>query len=132
MPHPTTNPRTDDRPSMSARVCTTRAEVARIDEATLSQMKTRLERWGAELNTLEINVLALRGDAGSEIHQSIDDLRVKYQIARLWFDQSNDAGTARWRIFGSRIQSAFSDFEMALAGLRIQVAPEDSPKSDDP
>jgi hypothetical protein len=110
----------------------TRAEVTRIDEVSLSQMRTRLERWGSHLNTLETNALALGGETASEIQQRIKDLRAKYQIARGWFDAFNVAGTARWGLFRFCIQSAWSDFQTALEELKKQVAIEDTPKSDDP
>jgi hypothetical protein len=130
MPHPTTSKKIVERPSMSARVSMTRAEVTRIDEKSLAQMKTRLERWAAQLDALETNILELGEDSRDQIRESIKRLRSKYQIARAWFDEFNRTGTARWGLFRFRIESAWNDFEMALEGLRSQVAPEDSPKGD--
>lgn len=132
MPHPTTNQGIVERPSMSARASMTRAEVTNIDEASLSQMRTRLERWGSQLNTLETNALALGGDEASELHQRIKDLRTKYQIARGWFDEFNGASTARLGLLRSRIQSSWSDFQTALEGMRNWVAPKHPSKNDDP
>jgi hypothetical protein len=132
MPNPTTNQETVEQSSMSARVSMTRAEVTRIHEANLSQMRTRLERWEAQLNTLETNVLAPGKAAGSEIRESIKDLKAKYQIAHLRFDEFKNAGATRWGILSSSIQSAWRDFETALDGLRSQVPPEDSQREDNP
>jgi hypothetical protein len=132
MPHATTNQHNVDRPSMSARVSMTRAEVTRIDEASLSLMRTRLERWGAQLSALETNVLALSGAAESGIRENIRDLKEKHQIARVWFDELKNAGAARWGILSFSIQSAWRDFETALDGLRSQVPPGDSQREDNP
>jgi hypothetical protein len=117
---------------MSARVSMTRAEVTKIDEASLSLMRTRLEHWEAQLNTLETNVLALGGAAGSGIRENIRDLKEKHQIARVWFDEFRNAGAARWGILSFSIQSAWHDFETALMGLRSQVPPEDWRREDNP
>ena len=117
---------------MSARASMTRAEVTRIEEASLSQMRTRLEHWGGQLSALETKVLALGGAAGSEIRESIKDLKAEYQIARVWFDEFKGAGTARWGILRFSIQSAWSDFEAALDGLRSQIPPEDFRREDNP
>lgn len=130
MPHLTTSQEVVQRPSMSARASVTRAEVTKIDGASLAQMKTRIEQWGAQLNALETNVIALGGDSADQIRESIERLRSRYQIARVWFDEFNGAGTARWGIFRFSIQSAWSDFEIALEGLRSQVSPKDSKNGD--
>jgi hypothetical protein len=116
---------------MSTRASMTRAEVTRIDEVSLSQMKTRLEHWGSQLDALEPKVFALGGSSGGQIREDIKRLKAKVQIARVWFDAFNGAGTARWGLFRFCIQSSWSDFHTTLEGLRKQVALEDTPKNDD-
>lgn len=83
MPDPTTSQDVDDRPSMSARASMTRAEVTRIDEASLWQVRTRLERWGGQLDTLQTTPPPFGEASGDDNRESINRLKAKYQIARV-------------------------------------------------
>ena len=101
-------------PSMSARASTTRAQVARIAGEDVRQMAAQLEHWGTQLDELVAKTVALRRDARVDLHEGIDDLKTKYEIARARFDELKTAGSAKWGMLKSGIERAWNDLEGAF------------------
>lgn len=104
-------------PSMSARVGTTNAQVARIAEANIEKMTTQLDQWGTRLDALVARVVAPGSDAKTSYHKAIDDLKAKYEISRARFEAFRNAGGTQWPLFRSGIEVAWTNFEIALDRL---------------
>jgi hypothetical protein len=106
---------------MSARATETCAEVSKLDEASLSQMQVRLERWGVLLDTLEAETLAGRKNLSGRDGESIADLRANYRTTCQRFFELKAHGHSRWEEFAANLQVAWSDFEGAVAEYENRV-----------
>ena len=86
-------------------------------EANAGRMEAQLRNWGVKLD----KVIAKAEAAGTEVkvdyRKGVDDLKAKYKVAQSKFDECRAAGSAKWGIFKTGLEAAWSDLETAFKKL---------------
>jgi len=84
----------------------------------VGKMETQLKQWGARLD----QIVAKAEKAGTEVNverrKCVDELKAKYQAAQSKFGEFKAAGSEKWEIFKTGVESAWSDLEAAFKKLK--------------
>ena len=90
-------------------------------QGPVGKMETQLKLWGARLD----QVLAKAEKAGSELsaerRKRVDELKAKYQAAQTRLAEAKAAGSEKWEVLKTGIESAWRELEAAFKkGMETQ------------
>ena len=86
-------------------------------EAHVGEMEGELKRWAAKLGELRSQGHTRGGEMNLDYHQRLDAMEAKYDAAETKVDELKAAGSARWEVFRSGIETAWSELEAAFRKL---------------
>jgi hypothetical protein len=86
-------------------------------EENAGKMEAQLRNWGVKLD----KVIAKAEAAGTEVkidyRKGVEDLKAKYKVAQSKFAECKAAGSAKWGIFKTGLETAWNDLESAFRKL---------------
>lgn len=87
-------------------------------EGNVGRMETQLKHWGAKLD--ELVAKAEKAGAGMKIdhRKRIDDLKAKYQVAQSRLGELKAAGSEKWEVLKTGVESAWNELEAAFKKLK--------------
>jgi hypothetical protein len=81
-------------------------------------METQLKQWGAKLD----QIVAEAEKAGTKVNvgrrKYVDDLKAKYQAAQSKLNELKAAGSGKWEILKTGVESAWNELEAAFKKLK--------------
>ena len=80
-------------------------------------MESELKQWGAKLDKLVAKVEAAGTEVKIDYRKRVEDLKAKYKLTQSKFDECKAAGGAKWGIFKTGVESAWSDLEASFKKL---------------
>jgi hypothetical protein len=86
-------------------------------EAHIEKREAQLRQWGVRLDELVARAEEAGAKAKIDHRKRIDDLKVKYQVARSRLDELRAAGSEKWEIFKNGVERAWSELEVAFKKL---------------
>lgn len=89
----------------------------RILETNTGKMEAQLRNWGVKIDRVIAKAAAAGTEVKSDYHKGVEDLKAKYTVAQSKFADSKAAGSAKWEIFRTGLESAWSDLESAFKKL---------------
>jgi len=89
----------------------------KIVEANLGKMETELKQWGAKLDKLVAKVEAAGTEMKIDYRKSVEDLRGKYRLTQSKFDDLKTAGSAKWGLFKTGVETSWNDLEASFKKL---------------
>jgi hypothetical protein len=104
-------------PSISLRASLVRERIEAMGEVNAGRMETQLAQWGARLDELVAKTGETAAGANSDFRKKVDALRGQCQAAKVQLDEFRSAGGAKWGIFKTGIESAWSEIETTFAKL---------------
>ena len=103
--------------SMSIRANIVKGNIMKIAEANVGKMETELKQWGAKLDKLVAKVEAAGSEVKIDYRKGVEDLRSKYRLTQSKFDEFKTAGSAKWGIFKTGVETAWNDLEASFKKL---------------
>jgi len=88
-----------------------------IVETNAGKMETQLRNWGVKLDKVMAKAEAAGTGAKIDYRKGVDDLKAKYKVAQSKFDECRAAGSAKWGIFKTGLETAWNDLESAFKKL---------------
>ena len=85
-------------------------------EAHVGRLEAELKRWGAKLDEMRAQ-LDRTGNESTTDRKWLEDLEAKHDAAQTKFDALKTAGSAKWEIYKTGIEDAWSDLEAAFRKL---------------
>jgi hypothetical protein len=104
-------------PSVLLRASLVRERIEAMGEASAGRLETQLAQWGARLDELVAKSGGTVSKAKGDFRKKVDDLRAQCQAAQTKLDAFRSAGGAKWGIFKTGIESAWSQIETAFEKL---------------
>ena len=86
-------------------------------EANAGRMEAQLRNWGVKLDKVMARAEAAGTGVKLDYRKGVDDLKAKYKVAQSKFDECKAAGSAKWGIFKTGLEAAWSDLETAFKKL---------------
>jgi hypothetical protein len=86
-------------------------------EANAGKMEAQLRNWGVKLDKVMARAEAAGTGVKIEYRKGVDDLKAKYKVAQSKFAESKAAGSAKWAIFKTGLETAWNDLETAFRKL---------------
>jgi hypothetical protein len=80
-------------------------------------MEAQLRNWGVKIDKVMARAEAAGIGVKVEYRKGVDDLKAKYKVAQSRFDECKAAGSAKWGIFKTGLESAWNDLETAFKEL---------------
>ncbi|MGD0836755.1 MAG: hypothetical protein ABSB49_08955 [Polyangia bacterium] len=124
--------------SISIRENIVKENIMKMVEANVGRMETELKQWGAKLDKLVAKVEAAGTEVKSDYRQSVEDLRSKYRLTQSKLDELKTAGSAKWGIFKTGVETAWNDLEASFkkltrhsAGAEGDQTNQDEPESEE-
>jgi hypothetical protein len=103
--------------SMSIRANIVKENIMKIVEANVGMMEKELKQWGAKLDKLVAKVEAAGTEVKSDYRKGVEDLKSKYRLTQSKFDEFKTAGSAKWGIFKTGVETAWNDLEASFKKL---------------
>jgi len=103
---------------MSIRANIIKGNIMKIAEADMGKMETELKQWGAKLDELVSKIEAESTKVKIDYRKGIEDLRSKYRLTQSKFEEFKTAGSAKWGIFKTGVETAWNDLEASFKKLR--------------
>jgi hypothetical protein len=91
--------------------------IMQMVEANAGKMEAQLRNWGVKLDKVRARAEAAGTGVKIEYRKGVDDLKAKYEVAHSKFDECKAAGSAKWGIFKTGLETAWSDLETAFKKL---------------
>jgi hypothetical protein len=91
--------------------------IMQMVEANAGKMEAQLRNWGVKLDKVWARAEAAGTGVKIEYRKGVDDLKAKYEVAHSKFDECKAAGSAKWGIFKTGLETAWSDLETAFKKL---------------
>ena len=88
-----------------------------IVETNAGKMETQLRNWGVKLDKVMARAEAAGTGVKIDYRQGLDDLKAKYKVAQSKFDEYRAAGSAKWGILKTGLETAWNDLESAFKKL---------------
>ena len=84
----------------------------------VGKMEAQLKHWGAKLDA----IVAKAEKAGTQVkierRKRVDDLKAKYQAAQSKLSELKAAGSGKWEVLKTGVESAWNELEAAFRKLR--------------
>jgi len=86
-------------------------------EAHLGTMEAQLKQWGAKLD--ELGVIGEEAASEARVHyrKGVDELKAKHLAAQIKLDELRAAGSEKWDILKTGVDSAWKDLEAGFKKL---------------
>jgi hypothetical protein len=104
-------------PSMSLRASLVRERVEAMDGVNAGKLEAQLAHWGARLDALVARTGELATGARTDFRKQVEELRAQCQAARTRLDELGSAGGAKWQIFRTGFEAAWSELETTFKKL---------------
>ena len=88
-----------------------------IVETNVGKMEAQLRNWGVKIDKVVAKAAAAGSEVKTDYHKGVEDLKAKYKVAQSKFADAKAAGSAKWEIFRTGLESAWSDLESAFKKL---------------
>ena len=86
-------------------------------ETNAGKMEAQLRNWGVKIDKVMARAEAAGTGVKIEYRKGVEDLKTKYKVAQSKFDESKAAGSAKWAILKTGLETAWSDLETAFKKL---------------
>ena len=119
---------------MNVEASIVKENVMKMVEANVGKMEAKLRQWGARIDKLVVKAEAVGTEVKIDYRKDIDDLKGKYKVAQSKFDEFKAAGSAKWEIFKTGLETVWNDLENAFKKLgkyTVAVAGAEPSKTDD-
>ena len=94
-------------------------------EANAGKMEAQLRNWGVKLDKVMAKAEAAGTGVKIDYRKGVDELKAKYKVAQSKFDECRAAGSAKWGILKTGLETAWSDLESAFKKLgKSSVEPD--------
>lgn len=107
-------------------------------EENVGKMETELRQWGAKLDKLVAKVESAGTDVKTDYRKGVEDLATKYRLAQSKFDELKTAGSAKWEVFKTGVETAWKDLEDSFkklaqhpSGAEVGKPHQDGPKPEE-
>ena len=85
-----------------------------IVAARVARMEADLKSWGARLHKLRLQGHVAGSQPNLDYHKRLDDMEAKCDAAGTKLDELKAAGSTKWEILRSGIETAWSEVEAAF------------------
>lgn len=92
-------------------------EVMQMLEENAGKMEAQLRNWGVKLDKVFAKAEAAGNAVKSDYRKDAEDLKAKYKVAQSKFDECKAAGSAKWGILKTGLETAWNDLEAAFKKL---------------
>jgi uncharacterized coiled-coil DUF342 family protein len=84
----------------------------------VEKMESQLKEWGKKIEELADKADNTGAQLKADYHKQLDEMKAKLSLAQAKFDEFKAAGSEKWDVFKSGIESAWKDFENAFKALK--------------
>ncbi|MGA7744049.1 MAG: coiled coil domain-containing protein [Polyangia bacterium] len=84
----------------------------------VGKMETQLKQWGARLDQIVAKAEKAGTEVNGERRKRVDELKAKYQAAQSKIGEFKAAGSEKWEVFKTGVETAWSDLEAAFKKLK--------------
>ena len=87
-------------------------------KVNVEKMEAQLKEWGKKIDELAVKADTAGAQVKADYRKYVDDLKAKRTVAQSKLDELKAAGSEKWEVFKSGVESAWKDLESTFKTLK--------------